>query len=90
MAENKKVVVPQLTINDNLIGTTYAQFVVVTSTDIDITINFIYINPRDNTKGQVVSRVTLPRPVGEDLAKTIINVVKLHEERKKEKKDGTN
>lgn len=90
MADTKKAVVPQLNINDNLIGTTYAQFVVVTSTDIDITINFIYINPRDNTHGQVVSRVTLPRPVGEDLAKTILTTVKLHEERRKEKKNGTN
>lgn len=90
MAEEKKPEPPKLTINDKLTGTTYAQFVVVTTTDIDITINFIYINPRDNTQGQVVSRITLPRPVGEDLAKTILNTVKLHEERKKEKKDGTN
>lgn len=79
-----------IAINDPIIGTNYAQFVVVTTTDIDLTINFIYINPRDSTKGQVVSRVTLPRPVGEDLAKTIINAVKIHEERKKEKKNGTN
>lgn len=81
---------PNITINDSLLGTSYAQFVVVTTTDIDITINFIYINPRDNTKGQVVSRVTLPRPIGEDLAKTIITAVKMHEEKKKEKKNGSN
>lgn len=79
-----------LIIKDSLIGTTYAQFVVVTTTDIDLTINFIYINPRDKTNGQVVSRVTLPRPVGEDLAKTILNAVRMHEDKKKEKKNGTN
>jgi hypothetical protein len=87
MAEQKKS--KELKIKDSFVGSIYAQFVVVTTTDIDITLNFVYINPRDNTQGQVISRVTLPRPAGEDVAKTILTTVKMHEEKRKEKKDGS-
>ncbi|MBI4100356.1 hypothetical protein HY439_01310 [Candidatus Microgenomates bacterium] len=71
---------------DLVVGSTYSQFVGVTVTDVDITLEFVFISPREKTKGQVVSRVTLPRPSGEDLARTILNTIKLHEEKKKGKK----
>lgn len=64
------------------VGSIYSQVVSVTVTDIDITIEFVYVNPRDKT-GQLVSRVTLPRSSGEELAKTILNTVKMHETKKK-------
>ena len=38
------------------VGSVYSQLVGVTVTDIDVTLEFVFINPRDNTKGQVVSR----------------------------------
>jgi len=64
------------------VGSIYSQAVSVTVTDIDVTIEFIYINPRDKA-GQLVSRVTLPRKAGEELAKTILTTVKIHESKKK-------
>lgn len=66
-----------------VVGSTYAQVVGVTVTDSDLTLEFAFIHPRDKTKGQVVARVTLPLPVGVDLAQTIINTVQLHTKRKK-------
>lgn len=64
------------------VGSIYSQLVTVTVSDVDIMIEFVYVNQRDKT-GQVVSRVTLPRPVGEDLAKTILTTVRMHEAKKK-------
>ncbi len=59
-------------------GSQYSQLVGVTVTDNEITLEFIYINPRDRTKGEVVSRVTLPSDAGESLAETIIKTVDKH------------
>ncbi len=71
------------------LGSRYAQIIGVTVTDTDITLEFVYKNPREEIKeAQVVSRVTLPTRVGQDLAKTIINTIKLHEAKKKGKKNG--
>lgn len=71
-----------------VLGTAYSQIASITITDIDITLEFVYINPREKTNGQVVSRVTMPRPAGEDLAKTILNTIKMHEAQKKGHKNG--
>lgn len=71
-----------------LVGSTYSQIVSVTVTDVDITLEFVYVNPREKTKGQVVTRVTMPRSSGEDLAKTILNTIKMHETQKKGRKNG--
>ena len=91
MAEEQKAKEHRITVNENtVVGSQYAQLVNVSVTDIDITLQFIFVNPRDPSKAEVISRVTLPRPSGEDLAKTILSTVKLHEQQKKEKKDGTN
>lgn len=89
MAENAKK--PQITTvisSNTFTGSRYAQFVGVTVTDIDVTLEFVFINPRDNTKGQVVSRVTLPRKVGESLAETIFTVMKMHDKKKEGNKNG--
>lgn len=75
-----------ITINVNagsFIGSKYAQLTSVTVTDVDLTLEFVYINPREKTQGQVVSRVTLPLPSGENLAKIILETMKQHELKKK-------
>ncbi len=69
------------------VGSLYSQIVSVTITDVDITFEFVFMNPRDK-KGQVVTRVTMPRPAGEDLAKTILNTIKMHETHKKGHKNA--
>lgn len=72
-------------------GSTYAQFVGVVVTDFDITLEFAYLDPRPGTEeAQVVARVTLPRPVAEGLAKTIVDTAAEHEAKKKGNKNGTN
>ncbi len=82
MAESKKEI--NTLINTGIfVGSTYSQVARVTVTDFDITLEFAFISPSDPTKGQVVSRVTLPKPVGFDLAKTIMDATQLHEKKKK-------
>lgn len=74
---------PELKVNTNtFVGTLYSQVASITITDIDITIEFVYVNPREKI-GQIVSRVTMPKASGEDLAKTILNTMKVHETNKK-------
>ena len=67
----------------NYTGSHYSQLVSVTVTDFDITLEFVYINPRDKTKGEVVSRVTLPSQAGENLAEVIKNTVATHKKKEK-------
>ena len=62
----------------SFVGSQYSQLVGVTVTDNEITLEFVYINPRDKTKGEVVSRVTLPSATGESLAETITKTVDKH------------
>lgn len=86
MADEK---VQQTVINaGSIVGSTYAQLVSVSVTDIDITLEFVFINPRDKSTGQVVSRVTLPIGIGTELANTILTTVKGHENQKKGKIHG--
>ncbi|OGD92556.1 hypothetical protein A2697_04695 [Candidatus Curtissbacteria bacterium RIFCSPHIGHO2_01_FULL_41_44] len=86
MAEKKEI--PQKTIINasTIIGSAYSQLASVTVTNIDMTIEFIFINPRDPSSGQVVSRVTLPKKVGLKLAEVIVNTNKINEKRRSEKK----
>lgn len=78
---------PQTVVNaGTIIGSQYAQLVGVSVTDVDITLEFVYINPRDKKTGQVVSRVTLPLTIGIDLANTILMTSKVHEKKKKGEK----
>lgn len=88
MAEEKKVP-QQVLINPNtVVGSNYSQFVSVSVTDIDVTLEFVFINPRDNTRAQVVSRVTLPLQVGISLAETIITTNKMRDKMKSGEKNG--
>ena len=66
-----------------MVGSAYSQVVSVTVTDVDLTLEFVYINPRTKTDGQVVARVTLPLAAGINLAKTISQTVMQHESKKK-------
>lgn len=89
MKEDKKAQ-PETSIVNTILGSTYAQIVGVSVTDVDITLEFVYKNPRAEIKeAQIVSRVTLPQPVGKELADTIINTIKVHETKKKGEVYGT-
>ena len=87
MAENKTALAGLKVNTGTYRGSAYSQVVGVTVTDIDITLEFVYINPREKTQGEVVSRITLPRKVGEDLAKTILNTIAVHGKQKKGEKN---
>ena len=83
MAEKKEIKV-----NPNaIIGTNYSQLVGVTVTDIDATLEFVYVNPRNKKEGVVVSRVTLPKDVALDLSKTINLTIQSHDKKKSTKKN---
>lgn len=90
MAEAKQKQSQQITVKvDTFLGSVYSQIVGVTVTDTDITLEFVYKHPREDIKeAQVVSRVTMSRSVGEDLAKAILDTVRLHEAKKKGEKNG--
>lgn len=69
-----------------ILGSTYAQIVGVVVTDIDITLEFVYKNPRPEIKeAQVVARVTLPVVAGRGLANSIIDTIKVHEKKASKK-----
>lgn len=72
---------------DTYIGSLYSQLASVTISDIDVTLEFIFINPREK-KGQIVSRITMPLGAGEELAKTILSTAKMHNTRKKGEQNG--
>ena len=81
MVEDKKL--QQTVVNaGTFVGSLYAQLVSVSVTDHDITFEFAFINPRDRTTGQVVSRVTMPKEAGLQLPKVIVSANNLHEARK--------
>lgn len=74
-------------VNKNtFIGSTYAQIVGVSVTDVDITYEFVFIHPTDLI-GQVISRVTMPRATGTQLAKAIVETIKSHEDNKEKSKE---
>lgn len=72
---------------DRIVGSLYAQIVGVIVTDIDVTLEFVYVNPRPGIdEAYVVSRITLPRGVGESLAQNITDIIAQHEAKKGDKK----
>lgn len=86
MADSKTPI--KTTINAGTVtGSTYAQLVNISVTEIDLTLEFAFINPRDPSTGQVVSRVTMPHKVGFELARLILTTMKMQEKRKERKKD---
>ncbi|OGD88888.1 hypothetical protein A3A54_01055 [Candidatus Curtissbacteria bacterium RIFCSPLOWO2_01_FULL_39_62] len=79
---DKKEIAPSIEVNTRtIIGSVYSQLVSVTVSDLDVTIEFAYVNPRDK-KGELVSRVTLPKVAGESLANLILKTIKEHTEKK--------
>jgi hypothetical protein len=76
-----------ITVQTNtVIGSQYAQIVGVVVTDIEITLEFVYKNPREEIReAQVVARVTLPREAAMGLAETIFKTKQEHELKKKGK-----
>ena len=89
MAEKQKA--QGIILKDRVNGSVYSQLVGVTVTDFELTLEFIYVNPRpDPTQGKighVVARVTLPQKAAEGLAQIIVDTIKQHE-KKKGKKNG--
>lgn len=86
MEETKQ---PKKTIIDSgtVVGSTFSQLVNVSVNDTEVTLEFAFINPRDPSTGQVVSRVTLPKVIGLQLAQLIIQTSNFHEKKKRGKKD---
>ena len=76
-----------ITVQTNtVIGSQYAQIVGVVVTDTEITLEFVYKNPREEIKeAQVVARLTLPREAAMGLAETIFKTKQEHEAKKKGK-----
>lgn len=73
----------KITIKSNTVqGTAYSQLVGVTITDIDLTLEFVYINPRPNkegeSEGEVVARVTLPIEAAKGLSEVIKDTLMKH------------
>ena len=67
----------------SFVGSQYAQLVGVTVTNFNITLDFVYVNPRNKKMGEVVSRITLPLSTGESLAETIKKTLIKHRQDKK-------
>jgi len=47
----------------------------------DVTLEFVFINPRNNSEGVVVSRVTLPKDVALSLAEKINSTIQIHDKK---------
>jgi hypothetical protein len=76
--EEKKAVDTKLNVKTGTyVGSTYSQVVGVTVTDTDVTLEFVYVNPRSK-EGEVVSRITMPMLAGEGLAKAINDTIAQH------------
>lgn len=85
--EKKRQEQKQLIVKSNTItGTAYSQLVGVTITDIDLTLEFVYINPRQNKEGvqqgEVVARVTLPIEAARGLSESITDTLTKHFKKK--------
>lgn len=82
--DNKNLpIVSKVNINTGtIIGSQYSQLVGISVTDTDITIEFVFVNPRKNLQGendgQVVARVTLPINASLTLANAIQEAVNQH------------
>lgn len=83
--EDKKFLpVSTVTINaSTFVGSVYSQIVGISVTDNDLTLEFVFVNPRNNKEGQVVSRVTLPINAGLGLANVIQQTINEHIKRKR-------
>jgi len=76
-----------LKVNPNTaVGTIYSQVVGVTVTDTEVTLEFVYVNPRLKDKGNVVSRITMPHSAALGLAEVVSKTIKKYESTKSKPK----
>lgn len=81
MAKNDQNLVPENTVivdSKTYVGSVYSQIVGISVTDNDLTLEFVFVNPRNNKEGQVISRVTLPINAGIGLANAISDTINKH------------
>lgn len=77
---------PVIIRSNTVTGTVYSQLVGVTITDTDLTLEFVYVNPRLNkdgaSEGEVVARVTLPIEAAKGLPEIIKETLAKHFDKK--------
>ncbi|OGH16231.1 MAG: hypothetical protein A3C22_02995 [Candidatus Levybacteria bacterium RIFCSPHIGHO2_02_FULL_37_10] len=86
MVKDSKEFLPENAVIVNagtFVGSTYSQMVGISVTDNDLTLEFVFVNPRNNKEGQVVSRVTLPINAGLGLADAIQRTINEHIKKKR-------
>jgi hypothetical protein len=72
----------ELTVNTSTFrGSQYSQIVGITISSLEATLEFVYVSPSIKTKGEVVSRITLPISVVKSLADKINNTITLYEQK---------
>lgn len=93
MAKDEKEFLQEKTVTINsgtIVGSDYSQVVGVSVTDTDLTLEFVFVNPRPNAQGQkegqVVARVTLPIHSGLGLANVIQETINQHIQKRSGKK----
>lgn len=93
MTKDVRDFVPETTVEvkaGTVVGSTYAQIVGISVTDTDLTLEFVFVNPRPRVdgkkEGQVVSRVTLPINAGLGLANVITETINQHIKKRSGKK----
>ena len=67
-------------------GSVYAQVVGVVITDFDMTLEFVYVNPRNKSQGEAVARVTLPKSAAKGISDAILDTLNQHDKKKEDKK----
>jgi hypothetical protein len=73
----------QVTVNaGTFVGATYAQIGVVSVTDVDTVIEFVFVHPQQQDQGQVVSRVTMPTEQARQLSEVMQKAIAKHNDRK--------
>lgn len=73
----------QVTVNaGTYVGATYAQIGVVSVTDADTVIEFVFVHPQQQTEGHVVSRVTMPTNQAQQLGEVLQKTIAKHNDKK--------
>mgnify|MGYP006969363782 CR=1 FL=1 len=66
----------------SIIGSQFAQIGVVHVTDTEVTFEFYYVHPSDNTSATAVGRVTMQKSEGKKLAEITLETIKKRESSK--------
>ena len=70
----------QIHVPNSLRAGNYANFVNMSVTQSEVVLDFIFINPNDNPKGTLASRVVLPRDMAQQLALNLRQVIDMANE----------